>query len=78
MDAITINCGHTFCQHCIQEWRKQKSQCAVCRTHIQHMLEVKVVDKVVDKMYDQFNCEDRRKARTSLQEEQVKLREACV
>ena len=27
------NCGHTFCQVCINNWQRQNSSCPVCRTN---------------------------------------------
>uniref|UniRef100_A0A8C4QZF5 E3 ubiquitin-protein ligase CHFR n=1 Tax=Eptatretus burgeri TaxID=7764 RepID=A0A8C4QZF5_EPTBU len=29
--AMTLNCSHTFCSHCINEWRNRKAECPVCR-----------------------------------------------
>ena len=52
MDATTINCGHSFCKNCILEWQKQKSNCPLCRTDIKHMVGVKTLDQVVDRMYE--------------------------
>ena len=34
VEAVSVNCGHTFCEHCIGEWRKKKNNCPVCRTDI--------------------------------------------
>uniref|UniRef100_UPI00358F326D E3 ubiquitin-protein ligase RNF8 isoform X2 n=1 Tax=Myxine glutinosa TaxID=7769 RepID=UPI00358F326D len=31
IQAMTLNCSHTFCSHCINEWRKRKAECPVCR-----------------------------------------------
>ena len=72
LDAYTLNCGHTFCHYCINKWQREKSSCPVCRTEIKHMVEVKTLDQFVDKMYGQFVSENRRAARTSLQEERLK------
>ena len=52
IDATTINCGHSFCKNCIHEWQKQKSNCPLCRTDIKHMVGVKTLDQVVDRMYE--------------------------
>ncbi|KAM9554205.1 E3 ubiquitin-protein ligase rnf8-like [Salvelinus alpinus] len=26
----TLNCAHSFCLHCIREWRKRKDECPIC------------------------------------------------
>lgn len=74
VEATAINCGHTFCHFCIHEWKKKKSNCPVCRTDIKQIVAVKVLDEYADKMYEQFVSEGGRAARTSLQEERLKLR----
>lgn len=48
-EATTINCGHTFCSHCIHEWQKKKSNCPVCRTDIKHMVLNHIVEKICGK-----------------------------
>lgn len=30
-NAVTLPCGHFFCEGCIKEWFKEKSTCPVCR-----------------------------------------------
>ena len=50
MDATTINCGHSFCNLCIHEWQKQKSNCPLCRTDIEIIVASKTLDQVVDKI----------------------------
>jgi len=30
--ATVIDCGHTFCHYCINQWKKKMSTCPVCRT----------------------------------------------
>ena len=72
--ACTLNCGHSFCHHCIHEWWKEKRNCPVCRTKITEMVDDKTLDKIVDKMYELFVSEDGRAARASLKEERLKLR----
>ena len=45
VEATALTCGHTFCLVCITEWKKRKSSCPVCRTHIEQMVAVKVCIK---------------------------------
>ena len=45
VEATALTCGHTFCLFCITEWKKRKSSCPVCRTHIEQMVAVKVCIK---------------------------------
>ena len=40
--CFSINCGHSFCDHCIHEWKRKKNNCPVCRTTIKSINPVKV------------------------------------
>ena len=78
--ACTLNCGHTFCHHCIHKWEKEKqrkkeySNCPVCRTTIKEMVDDKTLDKIVDKMYGQIVSDNGWAARASLKQERLKLK----
>ena len=74
LDAMTVNCGHTFCNYCIQKWRSQNSNCPVCRTQIMFLVTAKTLDQFVDKMYGSFASEDGRAARNRHREERLNLR----
>ena len=28
------NCGHTFCKHCIEQWKNQNEKCPLCWSNI--------------------------------------------
>lgn len=53
--ATTLNCSHTFCYQCIQNWiKKQKgcSLCPVCRTPVRSMNKALVLDNFIESMID--------------------------
>ena len=64
--ATTINCGHTFCEFCLREWQKKKSNCPLCRTDIKHKVAVRILDEFTDKLYQQLTNEDGLEERASL------------
>ena len=64
--ANTINCGHTFCEYCLHEWQKKKSNCPLCRTDIKHKVAVRILDEFTDKLYQHLANEDGLAARASL------------
>jgi len=72
VDAVSVNCGHTFCDHCITEWRKKKNNCPVCRANIKSINPVKVLDEYSDKVYEQFVSEGGKQTRSLLKEERKK------
>merc|ERR1719228_262340 len=74
VEATSINCGHTFCNYCISEWKKKKANCPVCRTDIKQMVQCKILDEYVDKVYDQFVGEGGKIQRQTLKEERSKIK----
>lgn len=35
---VLLNCGHLFCDDCINEWLKKKYTCPICRTNIRNIM----------------------------------------
>jgi len=59
----TINCGHTFCQDCIQDWKKKHKLCPYCRTRIKIMVTSNSMDQFITEMFgllDEEGLERRR------------------
>ena len=50
VDATTLNCCHSFCEYCIQEWKKRKGDCPNCRKKITSMNKSIVLDSYINKM----------------------------
>ncbi|XP_046643762.1 E3 ubiquitin-protein ligase RNF8-like isoform X2 [Daphnia pulicaria] len=46
--ATVLNCGHTFCQHCVREWKKNKVECPICRAPITTEQRNPLVDDLID------------------------------
>jgi len=74
VEATAINCGHTFCNYCISEWKKKKNNCPVCRTDIKQSVQCKVLDEYADKLYDQFVSEGGKVQRNALKEERSNIK----
>lgn len=56
VDAAMLQCGHTFCSYCIQNWQKQKNSCPFCLVTISSVTRSFVVDNIIDELVD-FNPE---------------------
>ncbi|XP_069944294.1 E3 ubiquitin-protein ligase rnf8-like isoform X2 [Cherax quadricarinatus] len=63
--AIMLNCSHTFCQHCIDQWKKNKKDCPNCRTRITSETRSLVVDNFIDKIVPTLS-EDLKKKRAEI------------
>lgn len=46
--AVTLTCSHTFCQFCIDQWKRTNSICPVCRTKIKGECPTLVVNNLVE------------------------------
>lgn len=47
---VTLACSHTFCQYCIETWKKKKSECPICRKKITSSARTLVLDNVIEKV----------------------------
>lgn len=47
--AVTLNCSHTFCKYCIDQWKKNKPNCPICRNVILSTARTLVVDNFIEK-----------------------------
>ncbi|XP_046464416.1 E3 ubiquitin-protein ligase rnf8-A-like [Daphnia pulex] len=55
--ATSLNCGHTFCQHCVREWKKNEVECSICRAPITTEGRNPFVDDVIDAMVSSLSEE---------------------
>lgn len=44
-----LNCGHLFCKKCIDEWKKKKKLCPMCRAKISSCVRMHKMDTIIDK-----------------------------
>ncbi|XP_026752290.2 E3 ubiquitin-protein ligase rnf8-B-like isoform X2 [Galleria mellonella] len=50
INAITLNCSHTFCKYCITAWKRKKKDCPICRAAITSECKSLVIDSFIEKM----------------------------
>lgn len=64
IEAVTLNCAHSFCAFCIESWRKRKEECPICRQAIKSQTRSLVLDNCINRMVDKLSPEmiDRRLA----------------
>lgn len=46
--ATTLNCSHTFCNHCILQWRRSHQDCPMCRKKITTQLSMFLLDNIIE------------------------------
>lgn len=59
IEAVTLNCAHSFCSFCINEWMKRKVECPICRKDIKSKTPSLVLDNCISKMVDNLSSEVR-------------------
>ncbi|TRY60406.1 hypothetical protein DNTS_007168 [Danionella cerebrum] len=57
IEAVTLNCAHSFCQYCIREWRSRKDKCPMCWQNIVLETRSLVLDSCIDRMLEQLSTE---------------------
>ncbi|XP_072356700.1 E3 ubiquitin-protein ligase rnf8 [Scyliorhinus torazame] len=55
VEAVTLNCSHSFCCHCILEWRKRKEECPICRQPICSQSRSIVLDNCIERMLESLS-----------------------
>ncbi|KAK3598995.1 hypothetical protein CHS0354_007448 [Potamilus streckersoni] len=63
VQATSLNCSHSYCALCINQWMKQKKECPVCRSPVTTVMRSIVLDSYIDKMVEHLSEEmkERRK-----------------
>ncbi|NXU50961.1 RNF8 ligase, partial [Turnix velox] len=55
IEAVTLNCAHSFCSYCINEWTKRKVECPICRQEIKSQTRSLVLDNCIDRMVEKLD-----------------------
>ncbi|XP_069092413.1 E3 ubiquitin-protein ligase RNF8 isoform X5 [Pleurodeles waltl] len=57
IEAVTLNCAHSFCSYCIKEWIKRKVECPICRQEIVTQTRSLVLDNCIERMMENLSHE---------------------
>ncbi|KAL2082729.1 hypothetical protein ACEWY4_022547 [Coilia grayii] len=57
IEAVTLNCAHSFCLHCIRAWRQRKDECPICRQDIRSEARSLVLDNYIDRMVERLSVD---------------------
>ncbi|XP_037055370.1 E3 ubiquitin-protein ligase RNF8 isoform X2 [Peromyscus leucopus] len=72
IEAVTLNCAHSFCSFCISEWMKRKVECPICRKDIESKTHSLVLDNCINKMVDNLSSEVKERRNSLLRERKAK------
>ncbi|XP_027799470.1 E3 ubiquitin-protein ligase RNF8 [Marmota flaviventris] len=72
VEAVTLNCAHSFCSYCINEWMKRKIECPICRKDIESKTHSLVLDNCINKMVDNLSSEVKERRIVLIRERKAK------
>ncbi|XP_070590346.1 E3 ubiquitin-protein ligase RNF8 isoform X2 [Erythrolamprus reginae] len=72
IEAVTLNCAHSFCSYCIDEWMKRKVECPICRGTILSKTRSLVLDNCIDRMVENLDSETKHRRVSLIQERKGK------
>ncbi|XP_051471792.1 E3 ubiquitin-protein ligase RNF8 isoform X2 [Apus apus] len=78
IEAVTLNCAHSFCSYCINEWTKRKVECPICRQEIKSKTRSLVLDNCIDRMVEKLDMETKRHRLTLIRERKGERETECV
>ncbi|KAL3052327.1 hypothetical protein OYC64_004971 [Pagothenia borchgrevinki] len=68
IEAVILNCAHSFCSHCIKQWRKKKDECPICRRAIQSQTRCLALDNCIDSMVENLSLDMKSRRQTLITE----------
>ncbi|XP_068433873.1 E3 ubiquitin-protein ligase rnf8 isoform X2 [Clinocottus analis] len=68
IEAVILNCAHSFCSHCIKQWRKKKDECPICRRAIQSQTRCLALDNCIDSMVENLSLDMKSRRQTLISE----------
>ncbi|KAM9703769.1 E3 ubiquitin-protein ligase rnf8 isoform 3-T3 [Menidia menidia] len=68
IEAVILNCAHSFCSYCIKQWRKKKDECPICRQTIQSQTRCLALDNCIDSMVENLSLEMKARRQTLVTE----------
>ncbi|XP_034555181.1 E3 ubiquitin-protein ligase rnf8 isoform X2 [Notolabrus celidotus] len=68
IEAVILNCAHSFCCFCIKQWRKKKDECPICRQAIQSQTRCLALDNCIDSMVENLSLDMKNRRQTLVSE----------
>ncbi|XP_061891091.1 dynein regulatory complex subunit 5 isoform X2 [Entelurus aequoreus] len=68
VEAVILNCAHSFCSHCIKQWCKKKNECPICRQAIKSQTRCLALDNCIDSMVENLGLDFKARRKILLSE----------
>uniref|UniRef100_A0A8C5TWM6 E3 ubiquitin-protein ligase CHFR n=1 Tax=Malurus cyaneus samueli TaxID=2593467 RepID=A0A8C5TWM6_9PASS len=76
IEAVTLNCAHSFCSYCIDQWTQRKVECPICRQEIKSKTRSLVLDNCINRMVEKLDVEMKEHRLTLIRERKVMVKPA--
>ncbi|XP_049612562.1 E3 ubiquitin-protein ligase rnf8 isoform X2 [Syngnathus scovelli] len=73
IEAVTLNCAHSFCCYCIKQWRKKKEECPICRQAIKSQTQCLALNNFIDSMVENLSLDMKIRRQTLVSERKGEL-----
>nr|XP_057941982.1 E3 ubiquitin-protein ligase rnf8 isoform X1 [Doryrhamphus excisus] len=57
VEAVILNCAHSFCCYCIKQWCKKKKECPICRRAIKSQTRCLALDNCINSMVENLSLD---------------------
>ncbi|XP_015260716.1 PREDICTED: E3 ubiquitin-protein ligase RNF8 isoform X2 [Cyprinodon variegatus] len=78
IEAVILNCAHSFCSFCIKQWRNKKDECPICRQAIQSQTRCLALDNCIDRMVENLSLDMKARRQTLITERKAATAEVMV
>ncbi|XP_041814717.1 E3 ubiquitin-protein ligase rnf8 isoform X2 [Chelmon rostratus] len=78
IEAVILNCAHSFCCHCIKQWRKKKDECPICRQPIQSQTRCLALDNCINSMVENLSLDMKARRQTLITERKADSAQVMV
>ncbi|XP_023120123.1 E3 ubiquitin-protein ligase rnf8 isoform X2 [Amphiprion ocellaris] len=78
IEAVILNCAHSFCCYCIKLWRKKKDECPICRQVIQSETRCLALDNCIDSMVENLSLDMKARRQALISERKADTTEVIV
>ncbi|XP_034017877.1 E3 ubiquitin-protein ligase rnf8 isoform X2 [Thalassophryne amazonica] len=78
IQAVILNCAHSFCSHCIKQWRRKKDECPICRQAIQSQTRCLALDNCIDRMVENLSLDMKMRRQALVAERKGECAEVMV
>ncbi|XP_062415500.1 E3 ubiquitin-protein ligase rnf8 isoform X3 [Pungitius pungitius] len=78
IEAVILSCAHSFCSHCIKQWRRKKDECPICRRAIQSQTRCLALDNCIDSMVKNLSLDMKSRRQTLITERKADSAQVMV